>query len=142
MVAKRIPDFQKRNCKVFALSCDGVESHKGWQKVRPLWRTCVFCLLVCFVVSFVCFFFITKLQFDNWATNNMKLQCDSWATKNGNNYQLTLSNVEQRIRNLHFGFWAKKEKKLQCDSWATSNKKLQFDTWATKNKKWQLSNKE
>jgi peroxiredoxin 6 len=25
-----VPEFQKRNVKVIALSCDSVESHKGW----------------------------------------------------------------------------------------------------------------
>ena len=29
-VAKLIPEFTKRNVKVIALSCDPVESHKGW----------------------------------------------------------------------------------------------------------------
>ncbi|XP_071452187.1 peroxiredoxin-6 [Hetaerina americana] len=29
-VAKLIPEFQKRGVKVIALSCDSVESHKGW----------------------------------------------------------------------------------------------------------------
>ena len=29
-VAKLMPEFQKRNVKVLALSVDGVESHKGW----------------------------------------------------------------------------------------------------------------
>lgn len=29
---KILPEFTKRNCKVFALSCDSVESHKGWAK--------------------------------------------------------------------------------------------------------------
>jgi len=32
MVVKLLPEFAKRSCKVFALSCDSVESHKGWQK--------------------------------------------------------------------------------------------------------------
>ena len=32
MVAKLIPEFTKRNVKVIALSCDPVESHKGWIK--------------------------------------------------------------------------------------------------------------
>ncbi len=32
VVAKLIPEFQKRNVKVIALSCDPVESHKGWIK--------------------------------------------------------------------------------------------------------------
>lgn len=31
-VLNLLPQFEKRNCKVFALSCDNVESHKGWQK--------------------------------------------------------------------------------------------------------------
>ncbi|XP_076455442.1 peroxiredoxin-6-like [Babylonia areolata] len=31
-VAKLKSEFEKRNCLVFALSCDGVESHKGWSK--------------------------------------------------------------------------------------------------------------
>ena len=31
-VAKIVPDFQKRNTKVIGLSCDPVESHKGWIK--------------------------------------------------------------------------------------------------------------
>jgi peroxiredoxin 6 len=29
-VAYLVPEFQKRNVKVIALSCDSVESHKGW----------------------------------------------------------------------------------------------------------------
>jgi alkyl hydroperoxide reductase subunit AhpC len=29
-VAKLMPEFQKRNVKILALSVDGVESHKGW----------------------------------------------------------------------------------------------------------------
>nr|ABB91779.1 glutathione peroxidase [Hymeniacidon perlevis] len=29
-VAKLIPEFKKRNVKVIAVSCDDVESHKGW----------------------------------------------------------------------------------------------------------------
>ena len=32
VVAKLIPEFTKRNVKVIALSCDPVESHKGWIK--------------------------------------------------------------------------------------------------------------
>lgn len=31
-VAKIVPEFQKRNAKVIGLSCDPVESHKGWIK--------------------------------------------------------------------------------------------------------------
>lgn len=31
-VAALIPEFQKRDAKVIALSCDPVESHKGWIK--------------------------------------------------------------------------------------------------------------
>ena len=31
-VAKLIPEFEKRNVKVIALSCNNVESHKGWIK--------------------------------------------------------------------------------------------------------------
>ncbi|KAJ7334569.1 Peroxiredoxin-6 [Desmophyllum pertusum] len=31
-VANLVPDFQKRGVKLIALSCDGVESHKGWIK--------------------------------------------------------------------------------------------------------------
>jgi hypothetical protein len=35
-VAKLMPEFQKRNVKVIALSIDSTESHKGWIKViRP-----------------------------------------------------------------------------------------------------------
>ena len=30
------PEFKKRGVKLIALSCDGVESHKGWGKVRAL----------------------------------------------------------------------------------------------------------
>lgn len=30
VVAKLIPEFEKRNVKVIALSCDPVESHKAW----------------------------------------------------------------------------------------------------------------
>jgi thioredoxin-dependent peroxiredoxin len=30
MVAKLKPEFEKRNCKVIALSVDSAESHKGW----------------------------------------------------------------------------------------------------------------
>ena len=30
VVAKLIPEFTKRNVKVIALSCDPVDSHKGW----------------------------------------------------------------------------------------------------------------
>lgn len=33
-VVKLMDKFKERNCKVFALSCDGVESHIGWSKVR------------------------------------------------------------------------------------------------------------
>ena len=29
-VAKLIPEFERRDVKVVALSCDSVESHKGW----------------------------------------------------------------------------------------------------------------
>ena len=29
-VAKLLPEFKKRNVKVIAVSCDDVESHKGW----------------------------------------------------------------------------------------------------------------
>eukprot|EP01098_Paradermamoeba_levis_P012527 TRINITY_DN549_c0_g1_i1.p1 TRINITY_DN549_c0_g1~~TRINITY_DN549_c0_g1_i1.p1 ORF type:complete len:241 (-),score=49.97 TRINITY_DN549_c0_g1_i1:39-734(-) len=29
-LSKRLPNFQKRNCKVIALSVDGVEDHKNW----------------------------------------------------------------------------------------------------------------
>lgn len=32
VVAKIIPDLQKRNVKVIALSCDPVDSHKNWIK--------------------------------------------------------------------------------------------------------------
>ena len=32
MVASLIPEFQKRNVKVIALSCDPVDSHKNWIK--------------------------------------------------------------------------------------------------------------
>lgn len=32
VVAELIPEFEKRNVKVIALSCDPVESHKGWIK--------------------------------------------------------------------------------------------------------------
>jgi alkyl hydroperoxide reductase subunit AhpC len=32
MVAKLKPEFEKRNCKVIALSVDDVNSHKGWTK--------------------------------------------------------------------------------------------------------------
>ena len=32
VVASLIPEFEKRNVKVIALSCDPVESHKGWIK--------------------------------------------------------------------------------------------------------------
>ena len=32
VVAQLIPEFTKRNVKVIALSCDPVESHKGWIK--------------------------------------------------------------------------------------------------------------
>ena len=28
-------EFKKRGVKMIALSCDDVESHKGWIKVRP-----------------------------------------------------------------------------------------------------------
>uniref|UniRef100_U5ET43 1-Cys peroxiredoxin n=1 Tax=Corethrella appendiculata TaxID=1370023 RepID=U5ET43_9DIPT len=31
-VAQLTPEFAKRNCKTIALSCDSVESHKGWIK--------------------------------------------------------------------------------------------------------------
>ena len=31
-VAKLIPEFTKRNTKVIAISCDPVESHRGWIK--------------------------------------------------------------------------------------------------------------
>ena len=31
-VAKLIPEFEKRNVNVIALSCDPVEAHKGWIK--------------------------------------------------------------------------------------------------------------
>ena len=31
-VANIVPEFQKRNTKVIGLSCDPVESHKGWIK--------------------------------------------------------------------------------------------------------------
>ena len=31
-VAELAPKFEKRGVKLFALSCDGVESHKGWIK--------------------------------------------------------------------------------------------------------------
>lgn len=31
-VVQLIPEFQKRNIKVIALSCDTVESHRGWIK--------------------------------------------------------------------------------------------------------------
>jgi len=31
-VATLVPEFKKRGVKLFALSCDGVESHKGWIK--------------------------------------------------------------------------------------------------------------
>ena len=30
VVAKLLPEFQKRGVKVIAISCDPVESHKGW----------------------------------------------------------------------------------------------------------------
>lgn len=29
-VANLLPEFEKRGVKLIALSCDGVESHKGW----------------------------------------------------------------------------------------------------------------
>lgn len=32
VVAKLIPEFEKRNFKVIALSCDPVDSHMGWIK--------------------------------------------------------------------------------------------------------------
>jgi len=32
-VSKLFPEFQKRGVKVFALSCDGAESHKGWLRM-------------------------------------------------------------------------------------------------------------
>ena len=32
VVAKLIPEFEKRNVKVIALSCDPVDSHNGWIK--------------------------------------------------------------------------------------------------------------
>ena len=31
-MATLVPEFKKRGVKLFALSCDGVESHKGWIK--------------------------------------------------------------------------------------------------------------
>jgi alkyl hydroperoxide reductase subunit AhpC len=31
-VAKLLPEFEKRNCKVIALSCDSVEDHRNWIK--------------------------------------------------------------------------------------------------------------
>lgn len=31
-VAKLVPEFEKRGCKLIALSCDSVDSHKGWIK--------------------------------------------------------------------------------------------------------------
>lgn len=31
-MAKLVPAFLKRNCKVIALSCDSVQSHKNWIK--------------------------------------------------------------------------------------------------------------
>lgn len=37
-VSKLIPEFEKRNVKVIAVSCDSVESHNGWIQdiqVRP-----------------------------------------------------------------------------------------------------------
>ena len=33
-VSQLLPEFIKRGVKVIALSCDDVESHKGWIKVR------------------------------------------------------------------------------------------------------------
>ena len=32
VVAKLVPEFEKRNVKVIAISCDPVESHRGWIK--------------------------------------------------------------------------------------------------------------
>ena len=33
-VAALQPEFKKRNCKLVALSCDDVEAHKAWIKVK------------------------------------------------------------------------------------------------------------
>lgn len=33
-VAQLMPEFQKRNVKCIALSCDSVESHRGWIEVH------------------------------------------------------------------------------------------------------------
>lgn len=38
-VAKMAPEFQKRNVKLIALSCDSVEDHKGWEKVKPTYQS-------------------------------------------------------------------------------------------------------
>ena len=38
-VVELVPDFKKRNVKMIALSCDDVESHKGWEKVYNLTRS-------------------------------------------------------------------------------------------------------
>ena len=38
MVAKLIPEFEKRSVKVIALSCDPVDTHKGWIKdIQVTW---------------------------------------------------------------------------------------------------------
>lgn len=40
MVNRQIPEFEKRGVKVIALSCDDVESHKGWSKDIEAYTKC------------------------------------------------------------------------------------------------------
>ena len=37
-VAKLVPEFQKRGAKVIAISCDPVESHRGWISDIQVWQ--------------------------------------------------------------------------------------------------------
>ena len=37
-VSRLIPDFTKRNCKVIAISCDPVDSHKAWIEDIKVWN--------------------------------------------------------------------------------------------------------
>lgn len=51
VVAKLIPEFEKRNFKVIALSCDPVDSHMGWIKdIQVALQWPLLCVVLCVCV--------------------------------------------------------------------------------------------
>ena len=69
-VNKMIPEFNKRNVKLIALSCDDVESHKGWMKVCAHW----------FIFNLFCYFSLSKRRYSlesQFSQSNRKTQLSS-----------------------------------------------------------------